>query len=158
MGIKRSYVKRAYLQLQFCIFAPGCCGPKQDPILYYNKGSALHSPHAVPLYCSQALFIDCERTYLFPLVTHIFSLPSHLFFLPSIWHFFLPFPPSLSTFPLQGCSNNPVSFLHPISKPTPACAISLMTSSRKLKSCLQWKHRSGQPAIRTLLDHSRKSQ
>lgn len=75
----------------------------QNNIIYYDKcSSALHSPHAVLLYCSQTLFIDCEHTYLLPLVTHIFSLH----FLPSIHltFFFYPFSSSLSAFPLQRCS------------------------------------------------------
>lgn len=75
----------------------------RNKIVYYHKSSsALHSPPAVLLYCSQTLFIDCEHTHLYPLVAHIFSLH----FLPCVHltFFFFPFPSSLSTFPLQRCS------------------------------------------------------
>lgn len=106
---------------------------------------------------------------IYRLWTHLtyflLSLTSSLsiFFLPSIWHF-----SSLFLHPSLHSHCNTALFLphltrscflpSPLSKPTLAWAISLMTSSRKLKSCLQWKHESGQPAISTLLDRSRKSQ
>lgn len=97
-----------------------CSGILWFKTRWYTMGekcsSALHSQHAVLLFCSQTLFIACEHIYLFPLVTHIFSLalspfssdrPSDIFLLP--------FPSILLPIPSATLLSSCLTWLDPVS-------------------------------------------
>lgn len=62
MGIKTILHKTCILTVYSFVSLPQVV-VVQNKIIYYDQCfSALHSPHAVLLYCSQTLFIDCEHT------------------------------------------------------------------------------------------------